>query len=67
MKYLSLVTLMVAASCSMTIAILLLTNYSYLAYNAGVAPVVTMTALLSISGVVLFIMFYKEWNRLFLK
>lgn len=58
---------MTAASCSMAIAILLLTNYSYLAYNAGVAPVVTMAALLSISGIVLFIMFYKEWNRLFLK
>jgi len=61
MKYLSLVTLMTAASCSMAIAILLLTNYTY---NAGVAP---MAALLSISGIVLFIMFYKEWNRLFLK
>lgn len=65
MKYLSLVTLMVAASCSEAIAILMATNYTYLAYNAGEATVLTLIILLALSGIVLFCMFCNEWNYKF--
>lgn len=65
MKYLSLITLMVAASCSEAMVILMATNYNYLAYNAGAATVLTMMILLGVSGIVLFCMFCKEWNYRF--
>ena len=56
---------MVAASCNISLVILLITNYSYLAYNAGAATVLTMIILLGVSGIVLFYMFCKEWNYRF--
>lgn len=65
MKYLSLITLMVAASCSEAMVILMATNITYLAYNAGAAIIITLMILLGVSGIVLFIMFYKEWNYYF--